>query len=372
MEIGGQLCLLRYLMNLKMSKVLSSGSTIGILGGGQLGQMLSMAAARLGFKTHIFEPSANPPASNVSSRFTQAEYDDYDKLKKFASSVDVVTYEFENIPTGALDIIEKECEIFPSREALKISQDRLLEKKFINKLGFKTASFCEVSSQEGLIFALEKLGTPSILKTRRFGYDGKGQVKLGATSNPKEIWKSLGEKELILEGFVDFSHEISVIGSRSKDGQISCFDPGENVHKDGILRTTTVPANLTTQQKTDAVLITAKILESLNYIGVIGVEFFVANSTLIINEFAPRVHNSGHWTQNGCTVDQFEQHIRAIAGWNLGNGERHCDVIMENLIGDQINKTNDLIADGSVSLHLYGKVDIKPGRKMGHFNRIIK
>ena len=229
-----------------------------------------------------------------------------------------------------------------------------------------------MSSQEELIFALEKLGTPSILKTRRFGYDGKGQVKLGATSNPKEIWESLGEKELILEGFVDFSHEISVIGSRSKDGQISCFDPGENVHKDGILRTTTVPANLTTQQKTDAVLITAKILESLNYIGVIGVEFFVANSTLIINEFAPRVHNSGHWTQNGCTVDQFEQHIRAIAGWNLGNGERHCDVIMENLIGDEINKTNDLIADGSVSLHLYGKVDIKPGRKMGHFNRIIK
>ena len=168
-------------MNLKMSKVLPSGSTIGILGGGQLGQMLSMAAARLGFKTHIFEPSANPPASNVSSGFTQAEYDDYDKLKKFASSVDVVTYEFENIPTGALDIIEKGCEIFPSREALKISQDRLLEKKFINKLGFKTASFCEVSSQEELIFAIEKLGTPSILKTRRFGYDGKGQVKLGAT-----------------------------------------------------------------------------------------------------------------------------------------------------------------------------------------------
>jgi 5-(carboxyamino)imidazole ribonucleotide synthase len=355
-----------------MNKTLISGSTIGILGGGQLGQMLSMAASRLGFKTHIFEPSENPPASNVASKFTRAEYDDYDALKQFASSVDVVTYEFENIPTAALDIIETQSEIFPNREALKISQDRLIEKEFINKLGFKTASFCEVNSIEELIHAINQIGAPSILKTRRFGYDGKGQVKVQPSSKPEEIWKNLGEKALILEGFINFSSEFSVIGSRSKDGQISCFDPGENVHKDGILRTTTVPAHLTNQQKTEAVLITAKILETLKYVGVIGIEFFLEKNSLVINEFAPRVHNSGHWTQNGCTVDQFEQHIRAITGWKLGNAERHSDVIMENLIGDEIYKTNQLVEDGSIALHLYGKADVNPGRKMGHFNRIKK
>ena len=355
-----------------MNKTLISGSTIGILGGGQLGQMLSMAASRLGFKTHIFEPSENPPASNVASEFTRAEYDDYDALKQFASSVDVVTYEFENIPTAALDIIETQSEIFPNREALKISQDRLIEKEFINKLGFKTASFCEVNSIEELIHAINQIGAPSILKTRRFGYDGKGQVKVQPSSKPEEIWKNLGEKALILEGFINFSSEFSVIGSRSKDGQISCFDPGENVHKDGILRTTTVPAHLTNQQKTEAVLITAKILETLKYVGVIGIEFFLEKNSLVINEFAPRVHNSGHWTQNGCTVDQFEQHIRAITGWKLGNAERHSDVIMENLIGDEIYKTNQLVEDGSIALHLYGKADVNPGRKMGHFNRIKK
>lgn len=355
-----------------MNKTLISGSTIGILGGGQLGQMLSMAASRLGFKTHIFEPSENPPASNVASKFTRAEYDDYDALKQFASSVDVVTYEFENIPTAALDIIETQSEIFPNREALKISQDRLIEKEFINKLGFKTASFCEVNSIEELIHAINQIGAPSILKTRRFGYDGKGQVKVQPSSKPEEIWKNLGEKALILEGFINFSSEFSVIGSRSKDGQISCFDPGENVHKDGILRTTTVPAHLTNQQKTEAVLITAKILETLKYVGVIGIEFFLEKDSLVINEFAPRVHNSGHWTQNGCTVDQFEQHIRAITGWKLGNAERHSDVIMENLIGDEIYKTNQLVEDGSIALHLYGKADVNPGRKMGHFNRIKK
>ena len=355
-----------------MNKTLISGSTIGILGGGQLGQMLSMAASRLGFKTHIFEPSENPPASNVASKFTRAEYDDYDALKQFASSVDVVTYEFENIPTAALDIIETQSEIFPNREALKISQDRLIEKEFINKLGFKTASFCEVNSIEELIHAINQIGAPSILKTRRFGYDGKGQVKVHPSSKPEEIWKKLGEKALILEGFINFSSEFSVIGSRSKDGQISCFDPGENVHKDGILRTTTVPAHLTNQQKTEAVLITAKILETLKYVGVIGIEFFLEKNSLVINEFAPRVHNSGHWTQNGCTVDQFEQHIRAITGWKLGNAERHSDVIMENLIGDEIYKTNQLVEDGSIALHLYGKADVNPGRKMGHFNRIKK
>ena len=271
-----------------------------------------------------------------------------------------------------MDVIEKYCEIFPSREALKISQDRLIEKEFINKLGFKTANFHKVSSLEDLTNALDQIGTPSILKTRRFGYDGKGQVKMCSSSKPEEIWKSLGQKDLILESFVDFTSEFSVIGSRSQDGQISCFDPGENVHREGILRTTTVPANITNQQKTEAVLITAKILESLNYVGVIGIEFFLEKGSLLINEFAPRVNNSGHWTQNGCTVDQFEQHVRAIAGWKLGNAERHSNIVMENLIGDEIHKIDELVGEGSTALHLYGKVETKPGRKMGHFNRIKK
>jgi 5-(carboxyamino)imidazole ribonucleotide synthase len=223
-----------------------------------------------------------------------------------------------------------------------------------------------------LTSALDKIGTPSILKTRRFGYDGKGQVKMYSSAKPEEVWKSLDQKDLILEGFVNFTSEFSVIGSRSQDGQISCFDPGENVHQEGILRTTTVPADITNQQKTEAVLITAKILESLNYVGVIGVEFFLEKGSLVINEFAPRVHNSGHWTQNGCTVDQFEQHIRAIAGWKLGNAERHSNIVMENLIGDEIHKIGQLVGEGSIALHLYGKADVKPGHKMGHFNRIKK
>jgi 5-(carboxyamino)imidazole ribonucleotide synthase len=353
-----------------MTERLPDGASIGILGGGQLGRMLSVAAARLGFRCHIFEPGTNPPAGHVADRVTTASYEDAVALERFARSVDIVTYEFENIPTGALDVIEAIVPIRPGREALRVSQDRLVEKTFLRELGLSVAPFCAVADASGLRDALEAIGAPSILKTRRFGYDGKGQARLQTPSDAEAAWAAMNDQPAVLEGFVDFSHEVSVIAARSPDGDVACFDPGENLHKDGILRTTTVPARLNTQQRTDAVLLAAKILNALDYVGVMGVELFVTGTGLIVNEIAPRVHNSGHWTQNGCTVDQFEQHIRAIAGWPLGDGSRHSNVTMENLIGADIERVQDLSRDPKVALHLYGKLETKAGRKMGHINRV--
>ncbi len=353
-----------------MTNPLAQGATIGILGGGQLGRMLSVAAARLGFKTHIFEPGANPPAGHVADQITTAPYDDTAALTAFASAVDVITYEFENIPTSALDTLEARHPIHPNRRALATSQDRLVEKEFLQSLGLKTAPFAAVDTLDDLTAALAKVGTPAILKTRRFGYDGKGQVRIMALDDAPQAHADMAGAPSLLEGFVNFSHEVSVIAARGQNGDIACYDPGENVHVDGILRTTTVPANLTTAQTTDAVLLAARILNELDYVGVMGVELFVTPQGLIVNEIAPRVHNSGHWTQNGCTIDQFEQHIRAVAGWPLGDGKRHCDVTMENLIGDDMNRVATLAANGNTALHLYGKSDVKPGRKMGHVNRV--
>ncbi len=353
-----------------MTDPLKTGDVIGILGGGQLGRMLSMAASRLGLRTHIFEPAPYPPAADVAHRVTTASYDDERALVDFAKSVNVVTYEFENIPTSALDILEQHRVIRPGREALRVSQDRLIEKTFLNELGLTTAPFVAVNSVDSLAKAMTDIGTPAILKTRRFGYDGKGQLRLGVASDPSEVWQQFEGQETVLEGFVDFSHEVSVIGARSIGGDIACFDPGENVHQNGILHTTTLPARLSASQRTDAILLTAKIMTALDYIGVMGVELFVTASGLIVNEIAPRVHNSGHWTQNGCAVDQFEQHIRAVAQWPLGDGSRHSNVVMENLIGDDIERAETLSKAPHVALHLYGKTEVKPGRKMGHFNRI--
>ena len=352
-----------------MSDPLPTGATIGILGGGQLGRMLSVAAARLGFKTCIYEPGGDCPASHVANYHFQAKYDDADALRRFAKSVDVITYEFENIPTSALDILETYAPIHPGRKALATSQDRLTEKTFLRDLGLRTAPFADVGSLDALTAALATIGTPAILKTRRMGYDGKGQVRIAAADIAQNALDQMQGAPAILEGFVAFSHEVSVIGARAEDGQTACFDPAENVHEDGILRTSTVPASLTHSQQMDAVLLTAKILNALDYVGVMGVELFVTTGGLIVNEIAPRVHNSGHWTQNGCAVDQFEQHIRAIAGWPLGDGQRHSNVTMENLIGDDMDKVRDYAETGA-ALHLYGKSEVKPGRKMGHVNRV--
>ncbi|MEO1139299.1 MAG: 5-(carboxyamino)imidazole ribonucleotide synthase [Pseudomonadota bacterium] len=353
-----------------MTRPLPTGSVIGILGGGQLGRMLSVAASRLGFKTCIFEPSGDCPASHVSNFHFRAGYEDEDALRRFADAVDVITYEFENIPTSALDVLDRAKPIRPGREALRVSQDRLTEKDFLTGLGLKTAPYADITDLDGLRAALDKIGSPAILKTRRFGYDGKGQVRIKDGADAETALGEMAGAPAILEGFVDFSHEVSVIGARGVDGQVACFDPGENVHRDGILRTTTVPATLSTAQRTDAVLLTGQILNALDYVGVMGVELFVTPAGLIVNEIAPRVHNSGHWTQQGCTVDQFEQHIRAVTGWPLGDGRRHADVVMENLIGDDMDGVPHIAGETSAALHLYGKADTKPGRKMGHVNRI--
>ena len=353
-----------------MTDVLAPGSTIGILGGGQLGRMLSVAAARLGFRTHIYEPGANPPAGDVAHAVTTAAYEDEAALAAFAAACDVVTFEFENVPTAALDLIEAQVPIRPGREALRISQDRLTEKTFLQGLGLSVAPFADVPDQAAMTEAVSRIGAPSILKTRRFGYDGKGQARLAAPKDAAAAFADMQGAPAILEGFVDFTHEVSVIAARSPKGDVACFDPGENVHRDGILHTTTVPARLSAGQRTDAVLIAARILNALDYVGVLGVELFVTQGGLIVNEIAPRVHNSGHWTQNGCAVDQFEQHIRAIAGWPLGDGARHADVVMENLIGADMDRVPDLAREKDCALHLYGKAETKPGRKMGHVNRI--
>ena len=353
-----------------MTNPLPIGATIGILGGGQLGRMLSVAAARLGFKTHIFEPGASPPAGHVANHVTTAAYDDTAALTAFANSVDVITYEFENIPTAALDTLEALCPIHPNRRALATSQDRLTEKEFLQSLGLNTAPFAPVDTLSDLQMALDTVGTPAILKTRRFGYDGKGQARIMTPADAKQAIKDMAHAPALLEGFIDFSHEVSVIAARGQQGDIACFDPGENVHKHGILHTTTVPARLTNAQATDAVLLAARILNELDYVGVMGVELFVTPQGLIVNEIAPRVHNSGHWTQQGCTIDQFEQHIRAVTGWPLGDGKRHCDLTMENLIGNDMDRLPDIANEGNAAIHLYGKEEIKPGRKMGHVNRV--
>lgn len=354
-----------------MTDPLPTGSTIGILGGGQLGRMLAVAASRLGYKTHIFEPGAEPPAAHVAHALTTASYDDTASLTAFADTVDVITYEFENIPTAALDTLEALRPIRPGREALRISQDRLTEKDFLTDLGLNTAPYADIPDAAALAAALDTIGAPAILKTRRFGYDGKGQARLKSADAATNALAAMAGSPAILEGFVNFTHEVSVIAARSLDGAVACFDPGENVHKDGILHTTTVPAKLTVSQRTDAVLIAAKILNALNYVGILGVELFVTPNGLIVNEIAPRVHNSGHWTQNGCTVDQFEQHIRAITGLPLGDGARYADVEMLNLIGDDLTKISALTNAPNTAIHLYGKADAKPGRKMGHVNKIL-
>ncbi len=343
--------------------------TIGILGGGQLGRMLSVAASRLGLKTHIYEPSVNPPAAHVADAVTTASYNDIKALQAFAASVDVITFEFENIPTSALDLLETLKPIHPPRGALATSQDRLVEKNFLQSLGLQTAPFADVQNADDLARAIATIGTPAILKTRQMGYDGKGQARIMSPADADGALADMASAPAILEGFINFSHEVSVIGARSVDGAVSCFDPGENVHVNGILRTTTVPAKLTPSQRTDAVLIAARILNALDYVGVMGLELFVTPQGLIVNEIAPRVHNSGHWTQNGCTIDQFEQHIRAVAGWPLGDGSRHSDVVMENLIGDDMDRLPDL-AKSDAAIHLYGKADVKAGRKMGHVNHV--
>ena len=346
------------------------GSTIGILGGGQLGRMLCAAAARLGMRTHVLADEPDPPAGQLANRVSIADYDDIEMLRRFAVSVDVITFEFENIPSSAIDSVAGICPVRPGRPALVTSQDRLIEKSFLGDIGIDVAPFVGIECRDELLDAAKTVGFPAVLKSRRFGYDGKGQVRIRSVHDVERALKAVGNKPAILEQHVAFDLEISVIGARTTGGTKVCFDPGENVHENGILRTTRVPARISSKLKSQAVSVSETIMEKLDYVGVLGVEFFVTGEDLLVNEFAPRVHNSGHWTQNGCVVDQFEQHIRAICDWPLGTAARHADVTMVNVIGSDVDSVRELTGTSDQAIHLYGKSETRPGRKMGHVNRV--
>jgi 5-(carboxyamino)imidazole ribonucleotide synthase len=349
---------------------LAPGSTIGILGGGQLARMLALAAAPLGLKCHIFAPESDSPAFQVSAAHLVANYDDEAALLEFAAEVDAITYEFENVPVAAVAFLEKLKPVRPGSKALRVAQDRLNEKTLAREMGAMTAGFAGVNSLDELRQAVNAVGLPAILKTVRFGYDGKGQAKIMAADDIEPAWAALKGAPAILESFVSFEKEISVICARGADGQFAAYEPVENVHRHHILHTSTVPAELDDMLAIEAVYLAQRMAETLDYVGVMGVEFFVGGGQLYVNEIAPRVHNSGHWTQNACVVSQFEQHMRAVAGWPLGATTRHSDVVMTNLLGDDAGLWQALAGKPDVGLHLYGKAESRPGRKMGHFNRI--
>lgn len=352
---------------------LTAGNTIGIIGGGQLGRMLAIAAARLGFHIIVLDPQIDAPAFQCANDTIIAPYDDASALKELSSRCSVITYEFENVDLEAIRALMDETPCRPNPIALEVSQDRLTEKRFFNDLGIETAPFEDLSSTDDLAGALESLGGSAILKTRRFGYDGKGQVRLGPdhASALEEAKQLISQQPCILEGLVEFDYEVSIIAARSLEGDVKCFDVAENVHREGILHTSTVPAKNSAQICDLAEGIAEKVLEKLDYVGVMGIEFFVmANGALIANEYAPRVHNSGHWTETACVISQFEQHIRAIAGLELGNPERHSDCVMENLIGDDVHRVPEILAMERTLLHLYGKSEVRDGRKMGHFTTL--
>ncbi|MCF1482587.1 MULTISPECIES: 5-(carboxyamino)imidazole ribonucleotide synthase [Rhizobium/Agrobacterium group] len=345
--------------------------TIGIIGGGQLGRMLAMAAARLGLKTIVLEPQADCPAAQVANRQISADYADEAALAELAASCDVVTYEFENVPVAAAEALARSVPVYPPAKALAVSQDRVSEKRFLNDNGIATAPFRTVDSQADLEQALAEFGGEGVLKTRRFGYDGKGQRVYRKGDDASGGYQALGAVPLILEGFVPFAREISIIAARSISGEIACYDPAENIHRDGILHTSTVPASISPQTAAAAKSASEKLLTGLDYVGVVGLELFLmADGSLIANEMAPRVHNSGHWTEAACVISQFEQHIRAVTGLPLGDPARHGDCVMTNLIGDDIVAVPDWLAKPGALVHLYGKAEARPGRKMGHVTEV--
>lgn len=349
---------------------LPPGSTVGILGGGQLARMLALAAAPLGISCHIFAPELDSPAFQVAAAHTIAAYSDTEALSSFAARVDVVTYEFENVPAATAAYLAARVPVAPGVFALETAQDRVAEKTFIAGLGIPVAPFAAVDDVDSLEAALARIGRPAILKTRRFGYDGKGQTRIDGDMSAAAAFAEISHSPAILEGFVRFDNEVSVIAVRSWDGSISVFDVPENHHEQGILKTSTVPADICPSVGDKARAIGGRIIAALDYVGVIGIEMFVSGESLTVNEIAPRVHNSGHWTMDACCVSQFEQHIRAICGWPLGSSERHCDVVMTNLLGDDAARWQELAAEPDVRLHLYGKSETRRGRKMGHFNRL--
>ncbi|QWG19257.1 5-(carboxyamino)imidazole ribonucleotide synthase [Bradyrhizobium sediminis] len=349
---------------------LKPGDTIGILGGGQLGRMLAMAAARLGLRCQVFSPDPDSPAFDVVLNATCAEYADVEALELFAGDVDVITYEFENVPAATAMVLAARRPVLPAQKILETTQDRLIEKDFVKKLGIATADYADVCSIETLRAAIARIKLPAVIKTRRFGYDGKGQAIIREGDDVVQVWQDLGTKSAILEAFIPFEREISVIAARSADGAVECYDVTENEHRDHILKISRAPADIPEALAAEARGIAEKIASALDYVGVLGVEMFVvqgaAGPQVLVNEIAPRVHNSGHWTLDGATISQFEQHIRAIAGWPLGKPVRHGPVTMTNLIGDDINDYERWLTVPGATVHLYGKGPARPGRKMGH------
>ena len=350
-------------------QAVTPGSTIGILGGGQLARMLALAAARLGLKCRIFAPEHNSPAFEVSASHILADYSDQRALLEFAAECDAVTYEFENVPVAAVQFLEKLKPVRPGSKALSVAQDRIKEKTLARELGALTAKFRAVNSLQELQVAVKDVGLPAILKTTRMGYDGKGQARISVIADLPHAFSAMKGQPAILESFVRFEKEISVICARSVDGEFVAYDAPANVHRNGILYTSTVPA-IDDLLQTEAVFVAQRMAEALDYVGVLAVEFFVGEDVLYVNEIAPRVHNSGHWTMDACLVSQFEQHIRCVAGWHLGSTLRHSDVVMTNLLGDESAAWADLAASPQVGLHLYGKAEARAGRKMGHINKI--
>ena len=346
------------------------GGTIGILGGGQLGRMLALAAARIGLKTHVFSDDADAPAFGVATVRTCATYDNENALALFAGAVDAITFEFENVPSATIARLACEKPTHPGATALAVTQDRLAEKDFLTGLGIGTTAYAGVESARDARTALGRTGVPAILKTRRFGYDGKGQWAITSAADLDAAYSNLKGAPAILERKVDFSFECSVIAARGGDGAFAAYDPPENIHGEHILRRAIVPAPLTGAQSDEAKSIAYRIAGDLAYVGVLAVEFFVTREgALLVNEIAPRVHNSGHWTLEACVVSQFEQHVRAIAGWPLGDPSRHSDAVMDNLIGADADDWQ-MLANQSGALHLYGKNEARPGRKMGHVTRL--
>ena len=348
-------------------------STIGIIGGGQLGRMLAMAAARLGYRTVVLEPERNCPVAQVCNAHIVAAYDDRDALRRLALESEVITYEFENVPVKAVQDLTLMQPVYPPPKALEMAQDRITEKDFLNSSGIATVRYHAVADIVEVRAGLREFGGKGILKTRRMGYDGKGQVTLDINDEAAidKAWDRLSDQALILESFVHFEREVSVIAARDARGHMAFFDVAENTHKDGILATSTVPAQITEEMTAIAHDMACRLLTGLDYVGVLGLELFaMGDGSLLANEFAPRVHNSGHWTEAACAVNQFDQHIRAIAGLPLGDTKRHSDCVMENLIGQDVNRVAKLAAQRNAVIHLYGKTEVRPGRKMGHVTHI--
>jgi 5-(carboxyamino)imidazole ribonucleotide synthase len=346
------------------------GSTIGIIGGGQLGRMLSVAAAQLGYKCHVFDPHERPCAADVAAEFAQAAFDDTDALGRFGASVDVATYEFESLPVAPLEVLGDKLR--PSVKSLAIAQDRAEEKTFIESVGARVAPWRDIRSLDDVGTAIAELGLPLVLKTRRYGYDGKGQAWIRSAEEAEAAWDAIGREPAIAEAGITFIAEFSVIVARWEDGRHAFWDSPENVHRDGILRESTIPCSpAVATQVAEAREAALRIAGALGHVGVLTVEFFASDSGPVVNEIAPRVHNSGHWTIEGAVTSQFEQHVRAICGLPPGSTELMGGAAhMENLIGDEVHRWPELVAEPGAHVHIYGKGEARPGRKMGHVTRI--